>query len=1018
MKLLRLLCILLLAGSSPLWAQQRSVSGTVTTEEDGALPGVNILLKGTSTGTVTDIDGNFRLNVPSDDAVLVFSAVGYTTEEVIVGNQAEVDVLMLPDIQSLSEVVVVGYGTQNKENLTGSVETIDAERITKQPVMQTSQALMGTAPGVTVLQNSSQPGSDEASIRIRGTGTLGNSNPLVLIDGVPGDMNGVDPRDIANISVLKDAASASIYGSRAANGVILITTKRGKEGGFSVNYSGYGGWQTPTNFPKYLDGYGYLVNYNLARENLGQDPLYTQEYIDAWQANHATDPDHYPNTDWVKEVFTEPGFQQSHHLSLSGGGENARVLGSLSFMDQDGNIPNYNFKRYQARINTDLTVSDKVGFNFDLNVRRSVRQQPEANLEEITRQAFRIPPIFAAQYSDGSWGPGWNGQNPVAAALEGGFNNEDYNYVRGILKAHYKPIPGLEIATMYAPEYNDYFQKEFNRQYQVYNFDTKDLEYTYPDRNSLRQRNNRDLTHNFNATATYEKDLGKHFIKGLVGYELITFRYDYFTAYRDNFPLQDYPQLNVGSQDNMQNGGSAYDWGLQSYFARINYDYDGKYLLEANVRRDGSSRFAEGNKYGIFPSVSAGWRISEENFFSGVGFINNLKVRASWGQLGNQQLVDASNDPIIYPFASTITLGQDFLFGGSPYSGAAQTGLANKDISWETTETTNFGLDLGMFANRFTLSAEYYIRNTRDILLQLPVPLTIGLDAPFQNAGKVRNQGWDLALGWQDEVGSFNYYVNLNVSDVKNEVTDLLGAGPFINGNSIIQEGEPINAIYGYQSNGYFQTQEEIDNSPTQFGALAPGDIKYVNQQTVDSNGDGIPDEADAVVNADDRIVIGDPFPRMTYGLNLGAGYKGFDLSIFIQGVGKRDVYLQGDAIWAFQNAGKIQEWHQDYWTPDNPNAAYPRLVATTSHNNYETSNFWLWDAAYARLRNLTFGYTFPQAMMDDIFVDKLRIYFSGQNLLTLDDMAPGWDPETPNNTTGALYPITKVFTFGVDLTF
>ncbi|MEM6846162.1 MAG: SusC/RagA family TonB-linked outer membrane protein [Bacteroidota bacterium] len=797
-----------------------------------------------------------------------------------------------------------------------------------------------------------------------------------------------------------------------------MTTKRGEAGEFKVNYSGFAGWQTPTNFPTYLDGLGYMTNFNLARQNIGQDPLYSQEFIDEYRAGYQNNSDLYPNTDWVDEVFTENGFQQSHHLSVSGGSETARVVASLSYMDQDGNIPNYNFKRYQGRINTDLKVSEKVSFNFDMNLRQGIQQQPASGLNGITRQAFRIPPIFAARYSDGSWGPGWNGGNPVATAIDGGFDNETENYVRAIVRTTYKPIPGLEVSAMYAPEYIDTFEKIFNRQYQVFNFETKELEYTVPDRNSLTQRNRRELTHNFNAIATYEKDWGNHFVKGLVGYELITYRNDFFTAFRDNFPLQDFPQFNVGSQDNQQNSGTASDWGLQSYFARVNYDYKGKYLLEANVRRDGSSRFAEGNKYGIFPAFSAGWRISEEGFFSGVNFINNLKVRASWGQLGNQRLVDENNNPILYPFASTITLGRDFLFGGTPNSGAAQTALANRSITWETTETTNFGIDLGMLANRLTISAEYYVRDTRDILLQLPVPQTIGLTAPFQNAGKVRNTGWDLALGWRDEIGDFTYGVDLNVSDVRNEVIDLQGAGPFIGNNSIIQEGDPINALYGYQSDGYFQTQEEVDNAPGQFGALAPGDIRYVNQLTVDTDGDGISDQADEIVNADDRVIIGDPFPRLTYGLNLTAGYKGFDLSVFLQGIGKRDVLLQGDAVWAFQNAGKIQDWHLDYWTPQNPNAAHPQLVATTSHNNYATSDFWIWNAAYLRLRNLTFGYTFPQTVLDGIFVDNLRVYFSGQNLFTLDDMAPGWDPETPNNTSGALYPIAKAFTFGVDLTF
>ena len=994
-----------------LLLQEKQISGTITEDENGEpLPGVNVVEKGTSNGTVTDLNGKYNLTVPAN-ATIVFSSVGFTTEEVMIGNRSVIDVSMVADIQQLQELVVVGYGTQKKENLTGSVSSISGTEVAKQPIMQTSQALAGTAPGVTVIQNSSQPGSDAATIRIRGTGTLGNSDPLVLIDGVPGNMNGVDPKDIEEISVLKDAASAAIYGSRAANGVVLITTKRGTNQGFRLNYSGYAGFQQPTDMPQYLGGLQYMELHNLARQNLGQDPIYSDQFLNDYENGYQSNPDLYPNTDWLDQIFTENGFQQHHHVSMRGGNEMIKALASISFMDQGGNIVNYNYKRYNARLNTDLKISEKFNFNFDLNYRRSLRKQPARGLEDVVRQGYRIPPIYAAQYSDGSWGPGWNGKNPVAIANVGGIDDDQWNYFRGILKANYRPVEGLELSVMYSPEYDDSWSHDFNRQYNVFNFQTKDLEYTWPERNSLTQSNNRSFTNNLNGIASYEKNFGSHYFKGLAGYELITFRNDWFNAFRDNFPLQDYDQLNAGAQDNMQNNGSASEWSLQSYFARINYDFAGRYLLEANIRRDGSSRFAQGNKYGVFPSFSAGWRISEEPFFDGVNLIDELKLRASWGQLGNQNIGT-------YPFASTISLGVDYLFGGSPASGAAQTDLANKDISWETTETSNFALDLVMLESRLNFSFEYFIRNTYDILLRLPIPTTIGLNAPFQNAGEVQNRGWDLAFGWQDELGDFNYGINFNISDVKNEVTDLAGAGPFIGGSSIIREGDPMNALYGYQTIGFFNDQAEVDAAPVQFGALAPGDIKYANIPSVDTNNDGVPDQVDDIVNAEDRVVIGDPFPRMTFGGNLTAGYKGFDVSVFLQGVGNRDVYLQGDVARAFDNAGKIQEWHLDYWSEDNLDASYPRLVSTTNHNNYAVSDFWVWSASYLRLRNLTFGYTFPDVMMENIFVNNLRLYFSGQNLFTIDNLPEGWDPEIPNGTAGAIYPITSIYTLGVDVTF
>lgn len=1010
-------CLLLLLGCMLLighvsFGQGLSISGEVTDENGELILGASVLVKGTSIGTITDVNGRYTIQASDPNGTLVFSYIGYQTTEVAINGRTVINQSMTSIATELGEVVVVGYGTQKKVNLTGSVSNVTGKEIASQPVLQTSSALIGKMPGVTVIQSSGQPGGDASTIRIRGIGTLGNSDPLVLIDGVPGNMNGVDPREIADISVLKDAASASIYGSRAANGVILITTKRGESGKMKVNYNGYVGWQKPTNLPEYVDGYDFMELYNLGRTNQGLAPTHTQAYMDAWKANHATNPDEYPNTDWVDETFTENGFQQHHSLQLSGGTENARVLASLSYMDQGGNVPNYNYKRYNARVNTDLKVSDKVDFNLDLNMRRSIQVEPSQGLTYAIQQAFRIPAIYASRFSDGTWGPGWGGQNPVATANDAGLLENQYNYVRAIIRASYKPFPGMQLSVMYSPQYNDDFESNFKKQYTYYNSIGAPAS-LWPNNNELTQRNDRTLNNSVNAVATYEKTFGDHFLKGLVGYELITNEYRWFSGYRDKFLVQEYPQLNVGGSDNMKSNGSANEWGLQSYFARINYDYKGKYLLEANVRRDGSSRFAEGRKYGTFPAFSAGWRVSEEGFFDNTGFITDLKLKASWGQLGNQNVGN-------YPFASTIALGQDYLFGNNPTSGAAQLALANKVISWETTETTNFGIDLGLLQNRLTVSAEYYVRNTSDILLDFPIPISMGLSAPTLNAGKVRNTGWDLALGWADEINDFTYGINFNISDVKNEVVDLKGTGPLISGNRISTEGYPINSIYGYQSMGLFQSQAEIDDAPTHIGAVAPGDIRYVDQLTEDTNGDGIPDAGDGQINANgDRTIIGDPFPRLMYGMNLTAGYKGFDLSVTFQGVGKRDVLMGGDAVWAFFNAGNIQEWHKDYWTPENPGAKFPRLISgVTSHNNYQVTDYWMYDASYLRMRNLTLGYTLPQALTEKVKANRLRVYFSGQNLFTFDNMPAGWDPEVPNDTRGVLFPIPQIYTLGLDLTF
>jgi TonB-linked SusC/RagA family outer membrane protein len=523
-----------------------------------------------------------------------------------------------------------------------------------------------------------------------------------------------------------------------------------------------------------------------------------------------------------------------------------------------------------------------------------------------------------------------------------------------------------------------------------------------PSRSSLDQDYSRSFTHNLNATASYQTGIGNHNFDVLGGYELIDFRTDFFSAFRDNFPLQDFEQLNAGSQENQQNDGSAAENSLQSVFGRLNYDFGGKYLLEANLRYDGSSRFLGDNKWGIFPSFSAGWRISEEAFMRPVDLVDELKLRGSWGQLGNQQIGN-------YPFAAVVNVGVNYLFGGSVVTGAAQLDLANPNISWEETTTTNVGLDMTLLNNRFDLTFDWFTRKTTDILLQLPVPLVIGQDAPFQNAGEVENTGWELSLGYNDAIGGdFTYDASFNISDINNEVTDLRGAGPFISGSSIIREGDPINSIYGLEADGLFDSQEEIDNHATQPGQIAPGDIRYVDQ-----NNDGS-------INADDRVIIGNPFPNYSYGFDVSATYRGFDVSAFFQGVGSQDVLLQGDAVWALSNAGKVTTWQADqFWTEGDPDDDYPRLTQTTSHNNFQASSYWVYDASYLRLRNLQVGYTIPNRWANAISARQLRVYFVGQNLFTvLDNMPPGLDPNVPNSTPGAFFPIQKLYSIGVNLSF
>lgn len=983
--------------------QNQEIRGSVRSAKGEPLANVSVRTSATGVQRQTDEQGRFQIPVGNNDQRLVFSLVGYATQELPIARQSTINVVMEMEEQALDEVVVVGYGTQRKVNLTGSVDRIEGEAITRQPVFQTSQALQGLSPGLTAIQSSGQPGGDAADLRIRGVGSLEASNdPLILIDGVEGDINGVDPNDIENISVLKDAAAAAIYGSRASNGVILVTTKRASSGQMSIAYNNYLGWQRPTELPQYVGALDFL-------RAVGTE----QSAIDNYAANMGSNPDQYPDTDWLDLLFSDKGFQQYHSVQVNGGTERSKVLASLSYMDQGGNIPNFNFKRYNGRLNSDFKLSEKFNISFDINFRKGVSTSPTATLSEITAQAFRVDPTQVAIHSDGSWGDGWGGSNPVAAASGSGTTVNNYNYFRGLLRASYQPVDGLTITAMYSPEHNGTFGKAFRKMFTTITDWESKATRNVPTRNSLTQRYEQIFQHNFNTIATYDRQVGDHSFTVLGGYEFIKSTTSGFNASRMDFILDKYEELDAGSDATRDNSGSATHYGLLSYFGRVNYNFRQKYLFEANVRSDASSRFHKDNRVAVFPSFSVGWRLTEEPFIGKSDFLSDLKLRASWGQLGNQSL---GRD---FPYVSSIALGEsNFVFGNTIINGATQNYMANRAVQWETTETSNIGIDGMLLNSRLSFAVDYYIRKTKNILLELPIPLVSGLLPSTQNAGNVENKGWDISAGWRDRVGNVTYYVNVNVADVKNEVTNLANAGPIISGNSITVVGSPIGSIYGLETQGIFQTSSEIEGAPAQFGAVVPGNLRYRDQLTVDTNGDGIPDASDGLINAEDWVILGNPFPRLSYGANLGASYKNFDLSLSFTGVGKRDVLLLDDAVWPAYNAGKVQEWHlREFWSPENPNADFPILQPTSfGSNDARASNTWVFDGSYLRLRNVTLGYTVPQLRFWGL--NELRVFASGQNLLTFHNLPEGLDPLIPNGSVGAIYPVTATYTFGLNVRF
>lgn len=975
------------------------VSGRVTDETDGPLPGVSVKIKGSVAGTSTDNDGRYRIAVNSGD-ILVFSYLGYTPQEIVFNTQTTINVKLQAANQDLGEVVIVGYGTQQKVNLTGAVSQISGKDVAVRPVGQTSAALQGMAPGVTVRQSSGRPGGDAGTIRIRGIGTFVDPNPLVMIDGIEGSMNNIDPNLIESISVLKDAASSSIYGSRAANGVILITTKRANADQIGISYNNYIGWQNPTNMPDIVNALDHMLLTNEAYVNTGRTPLYAPALIEQYRAQNGVGSDAFPDTDWQKETLTGSGLQQSHFLNVQGGTNKVRLLGSFGLLDQKGVIQNSSFKRFTIRTNADIKFSEKLNARIDLQYVNAITTDPAAGSGEIFQWMNGIPANQIGITEAGQWGVGWNGFNPISASVAGGTNRTraPFGSINAVL--NYKPLDWLEGEIAYAPKYAISTGKNYRIAIQSY-LPNGTPSFLTPAMTMLTQNNSHSFFNNTRATVTAKKKFGKHDLKFLVGASWEDFYNEWVNAYRDTFILPDYDLLNAGSALNQQATGSAEEWALQSFFGRINYVFNGKYLLEVNARYDGSSRFAPGNRYGFFPSASAGWRISEESFMAGLKkVVNEAKLRVSWGTLGNQNIGT-------YPSVTAIAL-ESYTLGKQIVNTAALNNLANKNIVWESTEEKNIGLDLTLF-NNLSLTADYYQRRTSDILLQLNIPLLGGFSGsgiPFQNAGVVDNKGWELGLGYKGKVKDFNYNINLNLSDVRNKIIDTRGINQ--TGTTVNREGYSIGSLFGYVAEGLFQSDAEVAAHAKQFGTVKAGDIKYRDQ-----NGDGI-------INESDKVVIGGTIPRLTYAANISASYKGFDMAVLLQGVGKANGYLNGPGILPFNVGGviggTIREDNKDRWTPENPNASFPRL-AFGETNNEQISTFYLKDASYLRLRNVQIGYTLPAKWSQKAAIKRLRIFANGSNLASFDRFWSGYDVESPVGG-GNVYPQVKVYSFGLEASF
>lgn len=1013
--LLTVFIIQLLMASS-LHAQTVKVNGTVKDEKGNAVQAVTVTVKGTAVSTTTDVNGKFSLNAVPPEATLVFTHVAFTTLEEKAGGRTTIDVILKGQSVEMNEVVVVGYGTQKKVNLTGAVVTVSGADLNKRVATDPTQLLQGKLPGLSLTQASGEAGNENSVLRVRGLGTYSGAgnNPLVIVDGIPGSLTALDPANIASVTLLKDAASSAIYGTRAANGVILVTTKQGSgSGGFHLSYDYNIGITQATSLPKLVyDSPTFMQLYNQAAANSGA-PIanrYSQADIDAY--TNPTNKALYPSVNWL-DLMMRTVAVQNHHLGLTGGRNGTTFNVGLGYVDQPDIMLGFSFKKYNLQFNLSSKVNDRVSFGTSLTFNHSRRVYPRQGSQDQFLSTLSQSPLYGPKLPDGSgrytsvaYPFQLVNKNPVAIAENALASTADY-YMQGNIFVNVKVLEDLEWKTSgginfdfqktydYRPIVNQYFwfSGPNDAPHRVLDvggqgLTVSDNNYVYPI---------------FYSQLTWSKRIkDDHHFKVLAGTQVEYNKTQSLSGNRQVFPNNQVQELNAGSTGAQSNDGTTTEWSLYSFYGRLNYDFQEKYLLEVNARNDASSRFPPDHKWALFPSVSLGWRIGREKFLEDISWLSDLKLRGSWGELGNQNITN-------YPYQYVYNPGYAYPYtNGVLTSGVIQTNLVDTSIRWETTRVLDFGADVNLFQNKLAITFDWYRKETYDILAQAVLPAYIGMTPPIVNNGRMRNTGFEVTAQYADKIGKVKYSIGGNLQANKNKLVKY--GAPAISTTTINIEGQPFGSFYLYDYAGIFQTADEISKSPKQPYNPQPGYMKF--RDVVANN----------VIDANDRIIVPGIFPKFDYSFNANAEWKNFDVTLFFYGSYGQKIFVNGWGMQPFnQNSVPTTDW-LNAWTSQNPSTTMPMIYLTgtgnISQNASTTSTYYLKDASFLRLKNVQLGYNVPPNIAKRVAMSSLRVYFAGDNLATFSKF-PGLDPErVATNTRYVTHPQNRVISFGVKAVF